>query len=117
MLSMVRAVKKQAVAPKKPKVKRAPTLQIGPDGLTFPQRLRALLYSLEVGQTELARLCSQYFAGFMPGNEELVSQQLIFNILKGQGSTEYLPLIAAVLDVNELWLQFGIGPKERHARV
>jgi hypothetical protein len=90
--------------------------EVGPDGMTFPQRLYSVMNERGIGQTELARRCSEYYATFAPRMEDRVKQQHIFNALGGQSSSEFLPLIAAVLDVRELWLQFGIGPRERGAR-
>jgi hypothetical protein len=89
--------------------------ETGPDGLTLTQRLRTLMNDQNppIGQTELARMCSEYYATFVPAVQEKVKQQHIFNLLRGQDTAEFLPLVAAVLDVNELWLQYGIGPKER----
>ena len=100
--------------PGKPPPKKQP--DVGPDGLTFAQRLWKVMTERGIGQTELARRCSEYYATFVPGTDDRVKQQHIFNALGGQSSSEVLPLIAAVLDVNELWLQFGIGPRERGAR-
>jgi hypothetical protein len=109
------------LAKKKPGVSRGgkgtrKRLDVGPDGLTFPQRLYAVMTEHGIGQTELARRCSEYYATFVPAAEERVKQQHVFNALGGQSSSEFLPLMAAVLDVNELWLQFGIGKRERGAR-
>jgi hypothetical protein len=93
--------------------------ETGADGLTLTQRLHSLMSSQEppIGQTELARMCSEYFATFVPETQDKVKQQHIFNLLRGQDTAEFLPLVAAVLDVNELWLQYGIGPKERSKKV
>lgn len=101
-----------------PKRQKLAEPAIGQDGLTFSQRVRRLMseQSPPLGQSELARLCSEYYATFMPREEEKVKQQHVFNLLRGQGSVEYLPLLAAVFDVNEMWLQYGIGPKERNQR-
>jgi hypothetical protein len=67
----------------------------------------------DVGQTELARMCSDYYRTFVSGADDVVEQQHIFNIVKGQDSAWCMPLIAAVFDVRELWLQIGIGTRER----
>lgn len=68
-----------------------------------------------VGQTQLARMCSEFYATFVPHDHEKVKQQHIFNLLQGQSNAWYLPLIAAVFDVSDLWLQLGIGPRDRYA--
>lgn len=94
--------------------KRVKVLDRGPDGMTFPQRLSALMVERGVGQTELAKRCSQLYASFFPdGPDDKVKQQHIFNAMGTQSTSEFLPLIAVALDVNELWLQFGVGPKIR----
>lgn len=99
--------------PKADKRKRPPEQDIGPDGRTLAQRTIALMAERNVGQTELARMCSTFYSTFVPTAEDKVKQQHIFNIVQGQASSWALPLIAAVFDVNDLWLQFGIGAKER----
>jgi hypothetical protein len=86
---------------------------VGPDGFTFAQRVQKLMTEKDVGQTELARMCSDYYRTFVSGAEDVVEQQHIFNIVKGQDSAWCMPLIAAVFDVRDLWLQIGIGPRER----
>jgi len=103
--------KDQKPAPSKKRPKKAPV--VGPDGLTFAQRVQRLMTEKDVGQTELARMCSDYFRSFVTGADDVVEQQHIFNIVKGQDSAWCMPLIAAVFDVRELWLQIGIGPRER----
>lgn len=96
------------------KVKRVKMLDRGPDGLTFPQRLSSLMAERGIGQTELAKRCSQLYSSFFPdAPDDKVKQQHIFNATGSQSSSEFLPLMAVVLDVNELWLQFGVGPKIR----
>jgi hypothetical protein len=99
-----------------PKKKRAAEQEPGPDGLTLAQRLIRLMNEREVSQTELARMCSQYYSAFVSGADDKVKQQHIFNIIQGQASSWALPLIAAVFEVNEMWLQFGIGAKERKTK-
>lgn len=113
VLTMTRPKTKPGPRPAKPK--RVKALHVGPDGMTFQKRIVGLmtLHDPPIGQTELARMCSEYYATFVPHMDDMVKQQHVFNLLRGQSSTEYLPILAAVLDVNELWLQFGIGPKER----
>jgi hypothetical protein len=86
---------------------------IGPDGLTFAQRLRTLMNEKDVGQTEVAKMCSDFYRTFVRDADDVVQQQHIFNVLGGQDSAWCMPLIAAVFDVRELWLQIGIGPRER----
>lgn len=108
---------KKKVQPKPKPTRKKQDLTVGPDGLTMPARLESLMRSAELGQTQLARECSQYYQRFMPKVEGKVQQQHIFNILKGQASAECLPLLAIRFDVNELWLQFGIGPKSRSDRI
>lgn len=93
--------------------KRATALDVGPDGLTLPQRLHRLMAAAGVGQAELARMCSDLYATFVPNSPEKVKQQHIFNLLQGQATAWCLPLVASVFDVSDLWLQFGIGRKER----
>lgn len=107
---------KRKPAPQQPRTdkrKRPPEQDIGPDGRTLAQRMIALMAERNVGQTELARMCSTFYSTFVPTAEDKVKQQHIFNIVQGQASSWALPLIAAVFDVNDLWLQFGIGAKER----
>jgi len=87
---------------------------VGPDGLTFGQRLQKLMNDKDVGQTALARMCSDYYRALVPGApDDVVQQQHIFNIVKGQDSAWCMPLIATVLDVRDLWLQVGVGPRDR----
>lgn len=106
--------KRKPTAAKALKSKRQKTLDKGPDGMTFPQRLSALMVERGIGQTELARRCSRLYSSFFPdGPDDKVKQQHIFNATGTQGTSEYLPLIAVELDVNDLWLQFGVGPKIR----
>lgn len=94
------------------RVKRAAV--VGPDGLTFGQRLQKLMNDKDVGQTALARMCSENYRALVPGApDDVVQQQHIFNIIKGQDSAWCMPLIATVLDVRDLWLQLGIGPRDR----
>lgn len=96
------------------KRKRAPEPEVGPDGRTLAQRVILLMSESRIGQSDLARMCSAYYATFYPTIEEpKVKQQHIFNLLQGQASSAALPLIAAVFDVSDIWLQYGIGPKER----
>lgn len=90
--------------------------EVGPDGQTLAQRLTRLMVERDVGQTELARMCSEFYATFVPGPEDKVKQQHIFNLLQGQANAWCLPLVAHVFDVNDLWLQFGIGNKERRIK-
>lgn len=90
--------------------------EVGPDGQTLAQRLTRLMVERDVGQTELARMCSEFYATFAPGTEDKVKQQHIFNLLQGQANAWCLPLVAHVFDVNDLWLQFGIGKKERRIK-
>lgn len=93
------------------KPKAAP--EVGPDGQTMAQRLNRLMVERGVKQAELARMCSEFYATFIPGTEDKVKQQHIFNLLQGQSGAWYLSLVAHVFDVSDLWLQFGIGKKER----
>lgn len=105
---------KRKVVPKEARPKRIKSLEVGPDGRTFPQRLGATLAERGIGQTEFARRCSDLYASFFPGvQEDKVKQQHVFNALGTQSTSEFLPLMAIVLDVNELWLQYGVGPKVR----
>lgn len=114
VLQMTTNIKKSkprlAVAPSR---KRKKPPETGPDGRTLPQRVFWLMERGQVGQTQLARMCSEYYATFVPGATDKVQQQHIFNLIKGQDSSFVVPLIAAVFDVNDMWLQFGIGPMER----
>jgi len=111
-----RARKTPESVSKKTKKKRQAEIEVGPDGLTLAQRVLRLMSERGVGQTELARMCSQYYSAFVPTQDDKVKQQHIFNIIQGQASAWALPLIAAVFDVSDMWLQFGIGPKERGQR-
>lgn len=113
VISMATTKRKTAVAVKPQPRKRSSGPLIGPDGLTMSQRVVRLMSERNVGQSELARTCSQYYAAFVPTEEEPVKQQHIFNIIQGQESSWVLPLIAAVFDVNDMWLQFGIGQRDR----
>lgn len=111
------ARKKPQPAPARPKRKRMAEPVKGPDGLTMSQRLFQLMAEKQVGQTELARMCSQYYTAFVPGADpDIVKQQHIFNIIQGQSNSWVVPLIAAVFEVNEMWLQLGIGPKHKKPR-
>lgn len=106
--------KTQPAAAPKPRPKRVKQLDKGPDGKTFPQRLSATMADQGIGQTALAKRCSELYSSFYPaGPDDKVKQQHVFNALGGQSTSEYLPLMAVVLDVNDLWLQFGVGPKVR----
>lgn len=117
MLDMSVARRKSQLDPGRAKRKKSAEPSAGPDGLTMSQRLFRLMAERDIGQTDLARLCSQYYTAFVPDAEpDVVKQQHIFNIIQGQSSSWVIPLIAAVLEVNELWLQLGIGPKERRPR-
>lgn len=98
---------------RKPKGRRIPEPEVGPDGRTLAQRVILLMSERNIGQTELARMCSEYYGAFLPDTEDKIKQQHIFNIIQGQASSSALPLMAAVFDVSDLWLQFGIGPRER----
>lgn len=114
LLDMPTTKRKAApVLPKPTKRRRTPDPEVGPDGRTFAQRVILLMEERGIGQTQLARLCSEYYATFNPGVEDKVKQQHIFNVMQGQSSTQALPLMAAVFDVNEMWLQYGIGKRER----
>jgi hypothetical protein len=114
LLDMSTPKRKAAPALQKPpKRRRTPDPEVGPDGRTFSQRVILLMEERGIGQTQLARLCSEYYATFNPGVEDKVKQQHIFNVMQGQSSTQALPLMAAVFDVNEMWLQYGIGKRER----
>jgi hypothetical protein len=110
----MQTAKRKTQAQSEPARKRIKVLERGPDGRTFPQRLGALMAERGIGQTELARRCSELYSSFFPGApDDKVKQQHIFNATGTQATSEFLPLIAVVLDVNELWLQFGVGPKVR----
>jgi hypothetical protein len=87
--------------------------EVGADGLTLAQRLMRLMTERGITQAELARMCSKYYGSFIQSDDDAVKQQHIFNILNGQDSSWVLPLISIALDVSDLWLQFGIGHKER----
>lgn len=108
------ATKRKTQPAAAPKAGRVKQLDKGPDGKTFPQRLSATMAEQGIGQTALAKRCSELYSSFYPaGPDDKVKQQHVFNALGGQSSSEYLPLMAVVLDVNDLWLQFGVGPKIR----
>jgi len=87
--------------------------EIGADGLTLAQRLFSLMTERGITQAELARMCSRYYATFISSDDDVVKQQHIFNVLNGQESSWILCLVAVSLDVSDLWLQFGIGLKQR----
>lgn len=120
VLPMAQAKKKPKVtAPKKVSPRTAHEPEAGPDGLTMPQRVMKLMTEHGVGQSELARMCSERYAVYFPGTEAKVQQQHIFNLLrgasgKGQSSSWILPLLALVFDVSDIWLQFGVGKRDRH---
>jgi hypothetical protein len=113
---MAQPKKKPVEAPEtKAPRKRAQAPEVGPDGLTMAQRLFREMTVRDLGQQKLAEMCSQYYSAMNPnGAEDRVKQQHIFNILRGQESSFAIPLICAVLELREMWLQFGIGQKERH---
>lgn len=115
VLQMTQPVRKPKPAPApKARKKRSTEQEVGADGFTLAQRLFRLMDERGVTQTQLARMCSQYYAAFVKdAPDDKVKQQHIFNIIQGQSSSWALPLIAAVFEVNEMWLQFGIGAKER----
>ena len=115
VLSMATTLKKKPLEqpPQKARRKRAPEPEVGPDGRTLAQRVAMLMQERGVSQAELARMCSQYYAAFVPLAEDKVKQQHIFNILQGQSSSWAVSLIASVFDVNDMWLQYGIGKRER----
>ncbi|HEY4357977.1 MAG TPA: hypothetical protein VGN16_19680 [Acidobacteriaceae bacterium] len=115
VLTMPQVKRKPVPAPVKAgKTKRRTDPDVGPDGFTLAQRLHKLMTEMNVGQADLARMCWEYYATFHPGSDEpRVKQQHIFNILQGQESSWVLPLIAYVFDVNDMWLQFGIGQRDR----
>lgn len=116
VLTMAQPKKQSAQTPEtKAPRKRVQDPEIGPDGLTMAQRLMKEMTLRDLGQQKLAEMCSQYYSAMNPkGAEDKVKQQHIFNILRGQESSFAIPLICAVLELREMWLQFGIGPKERH---
>ena len=87
--------------------------EVGADGLTLAQRLFSLMTERGITQAELARMCSRYYATFIQAEDDVVKQQHIFNVLNGQESSWILSLVAVSLDVSDLWLQFGIGHKDR----
>lgn len=115
VLSMSTTLKKKPAAPPKGKAvrKRASEPEVGPDGRTLGQRVVLLMQERGIGQAELARMCSQYYATFVPLADDKVKQQHIFNIIQGQSSAWAVPLIAAIFDVSDMWLQYGIGKRER----
>ena len=114
VLVMPKATQKaSAPTPKRAKRKRTIDPQVGPDGRTLGQRVVLLMSEQNIGQTELARMCSLHFATFVPSVEDKVKQQHIFNIIQGQEGSGVLSLVAAVFDVNDLWLQFGIGDRAK----
>jgi hypothetical protein len=115
VLNMPHANKKPMTPPllRQAKRKRKPEPQVGPDGYTLAQRVAQLLVQKGIGQTDLARMCSQYYAALVPGAEpDMVKQQHIFNILQGQDTAWAVPLIAEVCEVSLMWLQYGIGKRE-----
>lgn len=76
------------------------------------QRVLRLMAEQGMGQSGLAEACSTYYAAFIKDEPDRVKQQHIFNIIQGQDSSWVVPLIAAVFEVNTLWLQLGIGKRE-----
>lgn len=114
VLSMTTAKKKPAralVSSGTPARKSAPI--VGPDGFTMSQRVLRLMAEQGMSQTGLAEACSRYYAAFINDEPDRVKQQHIFNIVQGQDSSWVVPLIAEVFDVNPLWLQLGIGKREK----
>jgi hypothetical protein len=111
---MSAAKAKRAVSTEKPqKKKRKKPPVVGFDGLTTKQRLYRLMEERGVGQTQLARLCSEFYAGFVGGSDDRFKQQHVGNFIQNdQDSAEWLVIAAKVFDVNPIWLQFGIGNKE-----
>lgn len=117
VLDMPIAKRKPVAPPQRPsKRRRTPEPEVGPDGRTLAQRVILLMTERNIGQTELARMCSQYYATFVPTAEDKVKQQHIFNLLQGQSSSWAVPLIAAVFDVSDIWLQYGIGDRDRRIK-
>lgn len=112
VLSMATAKKKPLSAGNHVTTTRRTEPSVGPDGFTMSQRVAQLMSEQGMSQSDLARACSSYYAAFMPGEAERVKQQHIFNIIQGQDSSFAVPLIAAVFDVNVMWLQYGIGKRE-----
>jgi transcriptional regulator with XRE-family HTH domain len=83
-----------------------------PDGLSLGARLKTLMKERGISKSELARICSSYYAALAP-QRDTVSTQHIADIIDGQDSSWVSPLIAAVFDVPLLWLQLGIGRRSR----
>lgn len=120
VISMLTARKKKpepapakAKKPKKPRV-----LEVGLDGRTMPERLKMVMVEHDPpyppergGQTQLARDCQVVYANGRTNAPATIQQGHVWEMLNGQDSSRYLPVVAKVLGVSCLWLQFGIGPK------
>lgn len=120
VVSMLTAKKKkpEVVQPKAKRPKKPRVLEVGPDGRTMPERLKMIMTEHEPpfipergGQTQLARACQLVYANGRANAPATIQQGHIWELLNGQDSSRYLPVVAKVLGVNCLWLQFGIGSK------
>lgn len=93
----------------RPPAKRREARPVGNDGKTLGERLRTAMLEHQPPMTEsdLVAACDDYKAG----GKNLVSQQLVNQILKGLNSRSAItPLLAEALGVRAVWLQFGISP-------
>lgn len=82
---------------------------VGVDGKTLGERLRVAMDQHQPPMTEsdVVAACDVY----KTGSRNLVSQQLVNQILKDKNSRSAItPLLAEALGVRAIWLQFGIGP-------
>lgn len=124
VLDMETARKRQADTKAKPPRKAKKTkrvLEVGPDRLTMPERLRSLMLDHKPpfvpergGQSQLARVAQAIYANGRENAPATIKQAHIWEMLNGQDSSRYLPVVAKVFGVNCLWLQFGIGEKRTH---
>lgn len=110
---------------KKPaeKPQRIRKAQRGADGRTVGERLAEAMrshdppYDSETGQTRLAEECQRIWAsGWGKKSTVKIKQQNINELLHNkQHSSRYISVLAYVLNVRCLWLQFGIGPRDMEA--
>lgn len=108
-----RVAEQVAVVAKKKRKKRKKPPTVGADGLTAKQRLHRLMEERGIGQTALARRCSEYYSAFVAGSDERFKQQNVGNfIANDQDTADWLVIAAKIFEVNCVWLQFGIGKKE-----
>lgn len=115
--------KLEVVQPRAKKPKKVRPLEVGPDGRTMPERLKMVMLEHDPpfipergGQTQLAKACQAIYSNGRENAPATIQQGHIWELLNGQDSSRYLSVVAKVLGVNCLWLQFGLGEKKSHGK-